>query len=157
MSEVKRIRSLLKEIYYGPAWHGPAIKELLKGVTAKEALARPVKGFHSIWELVLHLTTWTEVAVKRARGEKVSQITSEKDWPSDVDRTEKGWKKTLKNLDFHQRKLLQTLEKTKDARLSEKVKKSGSRLDTLLYGAINHEMYHAGQIGVLKKIIFKKK
>ena len=152
MSEVKRIISLLKEIYYGPAWHGPAIKELLKGVTAKKALAKPVKGFHSIWEVVLHLTTWTEVAEKRVKGKKVPQVTPEKDWPSYVDRTERAWKKTLENLDFHQKKLLQSLEKTKDARLSEKVQRSGSRLDTLLYGTINHEMYHAGQVGVLKKL-----
>jgi len=152
MSEVKRIISLLKEIYYGPAWHGPAIKDLLKGVTAKKALVKPVKGSHSIWELVLHLTTWTEVAEKRVKGEKVPQVTSEKDWPSNADRTEKGWKKALKNLDFHQKKLLQSLEKTKDAKLSEKIQKSGSRLDTLLYGTINHEMYHAGQVGVLKKL-----
>ena len=150
MSEVKRIISLLKEVYYGPALHGPATKELLKGVTAKKALAKPVKGFHSIWELVLHLTTWTEVTLKRVKGEKVQQVTSEKDWPSNADRSEKGWKKALATLDFHQKKLLQTLEKTKDARLSEKVQRSGSRLDTLLYGTINHGMYHAGQIGVLK-------
>ena len=156
MSEVKKIGSKLKEIYYGPAWHGPAIKELLKGVTAKKALAKPVKGVHSIWELVLHLTTWTEVAEKRVKGEKVQQVTSEKDWPSNADRTEKRWKKALENLDFHQKKLLQSLEKTKDARLSEKVQRSGSRLDTLLYGTINHEMYHAGQIGVLKKLIENK-
>lgn len=156
MSEVKRIISLLKEIYYGPAWHGPAIKELLKGVTAKKALAKPVKGFHSIWEVVLHLTTWTEVAEKRVKGEKVQQVTSEKDWPFYSNKTEKAWKKALENLDFHQKKLLQSLKKTKDAKLSEKVQRSGSRLDTLLYGTINHEMYHAGQIGVLKKLMQNK-
>jgi len=156
MSEVKRIISLLKEIYYGEAWHGPALKELLKDVTAEQAKEKPIQGFHSIWELVLHISTWTEVAEKRVKGEKVPQVTSEKDWPSNADRTEEGWKKALKNLDFHQKKLLQSLEKTKDARLSEKVKKSGSRLDTLLYGTINHEMYHAGQIGALKKLIGKK-
>lgn len=156
MNEVKKIRSKLEEIYFGPAWHGPAIKELLKGVTAKKALVKPVKGVHSIWELVLHLTTWTEVTVKRVRGEKVSQISSEKDWPAYADGTEKGWKKTLQTLDLQQKKLLQYLAKTKDSRLPEKVKKSGSRLDTLLYGTINHEMYHAGQIGVLKKLIENK-
>jgi len=156
MSEVQKIRSKLKEIYYGPAWHGPAIKELLKGVNAKTALVKPRKGVHSIWEVVLHLTTWSEVAVKRVKGEKVPQVSSEKDWPDYADGTEKGWKITLQRLDSHQKKLLQLLEKTKDGRLSEKVQKSGSRLDRLLYGTINHEMYHAGQIGVLKKLISKK-
>src|SRR5574341_65692 len=156
MSEVQKIKHRLKEVYYGPAWHGPAIKGLLKGVKAKEALVKPVRGVHSIWELVLHLITWTEVPVKRAKGEKVSQVTSEKDWPSYIDGTEKGWKKALGELDFHQKKLLQALDKIKDERLPEKVKKSGSRLDTLLYGTINHEMYHAGQIGVLKKLIKNK-
>ncbi|MCI0530907.1 MAG: DinB family protein [candidate division Zixibacteria bacterium] len=156
MKEVKKIRSTLEEIYYGPAWHGPALKELLKGVSAKKALVKQAKGSHSIWELVLHLTTWTEVAEKRVKGEKVPQVSSAKDWPSDADRTEKGWKKTLQRLDSHQKKLFQYLAKTKDSRLSEKVQKSGSRLDTLLYGTINHEMYHAGQIGALKKMIGEK-
>ena len=152
MSEVKKIISLLKEAYYGEAWHGPALKELLKDVTAKKALAKPVKGSHSIWELVLHLLTWTEVAWRRLSGETVSSVSPEKDWPSQADRTEGAWKKALENLDFHQQKLLQILDKTDEAKLSENVPGAGYRFDTLLYGTVNHGLYHSGQMAVLKKI-----
>lgn len=151
MSEVNRITSLLKEIYYGEAWHGPALKELLKDVTAEHALEKPIKGFHSIWELVLHLSTWTEVAWRRLNGEERIQVSPERDWPSYKDRNEDSWKKALENLDSYQQKLLQVLEKTEEAKLSENVPGTDFRFDTLLYGTVNHDLYHAGQIAILKK------
>ena len=101
MSEVKRIISLLKEAYYGEAWHGPAVKELLKGVTAEKAASKPVPGFHSIWELVLHISTWTEVAGRRLNGEAVTHVPQEKDWPPVTDKSESSWKKALENLEAY--------------------------------------------------------
>jgi hypothetical protein len=55
MSEIHRIADQLKRSLEGEAWHGPALRELLSGVTAKQAAARPLAGAHSIWEIVLHI------------------------------------------------------------------------------------------------------
>ena len=58
MPEVNRIRDQLRRAFEGQAWHGPAVMELLDGVTAKQAATRPVVAVHTMWELVLHIGAW---------------------------------------------------------------------------------------------------
>ena len=52
----------------GPMWHGPALAEVLEGVTAERAAARPIPGAHTIWEIVLHIIAWAEIARARLKG-----------------------------------------------------------------------------------------
>lgn len=65
----------------GPLWHGSELGEILAGVTHDQASARPIAGAHSIWELVAHVTAWTEIARARLRGERTAEATPEEDWP----------------------------------------------------------------------------
>ena len=69
MSELDRIVNQLCHAWKGGAWHGPSLKEALDGITFMQAQEKPISGAHSIWELVLHLTTWTNVARRRFQGE----------------------------------------------------------------------------------------
>ena len=73
MRETERIADQLKRAHEGGAWHGPAIDELLRGVTAGQAAARPFEGAHSIWELVAHAEAW-ERAILRRLGCDPAQI-----------------------------------------------------------------------------------
>ena len=70
MSEIARLADQVRRAFEGDAWHGDSIKELLAGVTAATAAARPIKNAHSIWELVLHIAAWDEIgrASCRERG-----------------------------------------------------------------------------------------
>ena len=68
MREVERIADQLKRAHEGGAWHGPAIDELLKGVTAEQAAARPFEDAHSIWELVAHVEAWEHAILRRLVG-----------------------------------------------------------------------------------------
>ena len=56
--ETEKIVNQLHRAFVGEAWHGPAVLEILKGVSAEQALARPLDGGHSIWELALHIEAW---------------------------------------------------------------------------------------------------
>ena len=69
-SEAARIADQLRRAFYGGAWHGPALLELLEDVDAATAAAKPLSEVHSIWELVLHIAVWDDAALRRLDGEK---------------------------------------------------------------------------------------
>ena len=102
MSETKRIADQLHRAYHGGAWHGPALRELLAGVTAKQAAARPVRGAHTIWELVLHITAWKRAVFLRMQGRALSLSPAE-NFPPMPQASAVNWKQTLAALQAAQR------------------------------------------------------
>jgi hypothetical protein len=68
IEENVRIADQLKRAFEGDAWHGPAVLEVLQGVTARAAASKPIPGAHSIWELVLHIAAWDGVIRRRMEG-----------------------------------------------------------------------------------------
>ncbi|MBI3696187.1 MAG: DinB family protein, partial [Acidobacteria bacterium] len=94
MSEIQRIEDQLKRALQGEAWHGPSILELLAGVTATQAGAKPLPGAHSIWEIVLHITAWVDAARRRVEGEE-AKLSAEQDWPPVRETTERAWEAAL--------------------------------------------------------------
>jgi uncharacterized damage-inducible protein DinB len=152
MSEVSRILDQLHRAYTGPAWHGPALGEILSDVTAEMAARRPLPDAHTIWELVVHLTVWMDVPMVRLRGKEIPVLPPEEDWPAVPESSEAAWKRALEGLAEAQRNLEAEVRKLTDERLSEKV--LGDRpysIYTLLHGVVQHNLYHAGQISMLKK------
>src|SRR5216110_3613059 len=92
MSEIERILDQLKRAYEGGAWHGPSIKEILHGVTAKQAHARPLANAHTIYELVRHIAVWQDVGRRRLTGDRAQiEISSPEDWPPPDDTSEAAW------------------------------------------------------------------
>src|SRR5512140_1940815 len=76
----ERIAEQHRRAYHGEAWHGPAVFELLDGVTAAKAAERPVADAHTIWELVLHLASWETIVRSRLVGSPI-EATPALDWP----------------------------------------------------------------------------
>src|SRR5438445_748955 len=68
MSETARLADQIRRAFEGDAWHGDSIKELLTGVTAETAAAKPIKDAHSIWELALHIAAWDDAVLRRIGG-----------------------------------------------------------------------------------------
>ncbi|MCI0532086.1 MAG: DinB family protein, partial [candidate division Zixibacteria bacterium] len=151
-SEVRRITQQFKAAYTGPAWHGPSVKQVLKGVTAVQAAARPVKEAHSIWEIALHVAGWQKVVARRAKGEKIRQP-DEGDWPTVGVANASNWKRTLQNLDKSYRNLHKTISGLSDADLTKRVRGIKNYRYIILHGVIQHNLYHAGQIMLLKKAL----
>jgi hypothetical protein len=99
MREVDRIIDQLKRSVDGGAWHGPALLELLEGVTATQAAARPPSGAHTIWEIVHHCTVWMGQISLRLHGNTEKDLPPDKDWPphpSSVD--DQSWQATISRL-----------------------------------------------------------
>jgi uncharacterized damage-inducible protein DinB len=150
MAERDRIVDQMKRSREGDAWHGPAVREVLEGITWEKAVAKPIPAAHSIFEIVLHMTAWEDIVRRRLLGESVSPTPNE-DWPPVTDPGKAAWDRALKALEAGNMRLRKTAAGIDDALLdSPPVAKASSRY-ILLHGIIQHSLYHAGQIAVLKK------
>ena len=150
VTEIARIQDQLRRAFEGPAWHGPSLHELLSNVPASKAAARPIEGAHSIWELVLHIIAWERVVVRRLAGETIDKLSPAEDWPAINDTGERAWSEAQAQLQAAHQELHEAIGKFPEARLGDKV--SGKYpYYGLLHGVIQHNLYHAGQIAILKK------
>jgi uncharacterized damage-inducible protein DinB len=150
MSELANIIDELRRIHDGDAWHGASLKELLSGVTAEQAAARPVAGAHSVWEIVRHVAGWENVFRLRLEGRAVAEP-EEGDFPPAEDVSEAAWAEALRRLDDSHERLLRTVAGLDDSALAEKVAGEDYSTRSLLEGLVRHHVYHAGQIALLKK------
>jgi uncharacterized damage-inducible protein DinB len=149
-TEAVCIADQLRRAFDGSAWHGPALLELLADVDAVTAAAKPLPGVHSIWELVLHIAVWDSVAGRRLGGEKL-QPTGVRNFPRVAKLTEAAWRKAVAHLKRTHDALVKNVAALPDSRLCDRV--PGKRYDFyfMLHGVMQHELYHAGQIAILKK------
>jgi uncharacterized damage-inducible protein DinB len=151
VTEIERISNQLRCAFEGNAWHGPAVKEVLKGVTAKQAAKKPIPKAHSIWELVLHIAVWENAVKKWVGGDPSFKVSDDENWQKLKDKSEAAWKKALKNLEKGHEELRQTISRLSDADLDKVLKQPKPTVYDLLHGTIQHDLYHAGQIAILKK------
>ena len=151
MNEVEHLVDQHRRALEGEAWHGPALRDVLKGVTAKRADARPIEDAHSIWELVLHIEAWDRAVLARLAGEPID-LSDEEDWPPIRDKSAAAWKRTVRSMEATHAKLNKAIAGLTVARLGESFVPGQKRyVYHLVHGVIQHEIYHAGQIAVLKK------
>jgi uncharacterized damage-inducible protein DinB len=153
MREAERIAKQLKRAHEGHAWHGPSLKELLGGVTAAQAAARPVEGAHSIWELVLHVEAWERVALRRLGGDPAQIFNTAEDWSGVDAGDEDGWRDALRRLAETSVALREAIPRLEDAQLDEPIYPQMSSRYVTLHGVVQHTLYHAGQIALLKKAL----
>ena len=134
---------------------------MLADVTAERAAARSVVGAHRIWEIVLHLTAWHGAVRRRLEGEP-AQLPAEGDWPQVTETTEERWSEALLALEQSYQELRRTIAGLSDAQLSDYIygtlgtepdppTGAGVSVYVTLHGVIQHDLYHAGQIAILKK------
>jgi uncharacterized damage-inducible protein DinB len=149
-SESALIADQLRRAFEGDAWHGPALLELLDNVNAATAAAKPLADVHSIWELVLHIAAWDGATCCRLAGE-VCQPEGTDNFPVVPKPTEAAWRKAVAESKRAHDVLVKTVAGLPESRLRERV--PGKKYDFyhLLHGVAQHELYHAGQIAILKK------
>lgn len=152
MTETHRINSQLKRAYQGEAWHGPSLRELLADVSHTQAARKPIPTAHSIWELVQHIIAWEEVVRRRLAGEVVTDIPDAVNFPVSNDATEAAWQATLQALAASNQALRDSIKQCDEARLEQIVPGMGYTNYFMLHGVIQHALYHAGQIALLKKL-----
>lgn len=152
MSETARIAEQIRRGYQGEAWHGPSLRELLEGVTAGKAAAHPIAGAHSIWELVLHVTAWEKYVRRRMSGERIVDVAEVDDWPPVTDASDAAWRAALHELERSNHELVEAVKAFPDSRLGEKPAGKGHTFYVDLHGIVQHDLYHAGQVALLKKM-----
>ena len=150
-SQSQSLADQLERSFRGGAWHGPAVAETLAGIDAVTAAARPLPAAHSIWEIVHHLTVWTEVPRRRIDGEALQNLPANRDWPPVADTSPAAWQAAQAALEAAHKALHQRILDLSDAQLDEPVVGSDPTVRGMLFGVLQHNAYHAGQIALLCK------
>lgn len=153
MSETSRLADQIRRAFEGEAWHGDSVLELLSGVIAAQAAGKPIPNAHSIWELVLHIAAWDGAVLHRTAGASVT-LSDDENFPSVKDTSEAAWEKTKEAVKQTHDDLVKAVAVFPDSRLNEQVPGKTESYYNFYYmfsGIVQHELYHAGQIALLKK------
>jgi len=150
VDSAKLVLALLDEAYEKKTWHGPNLKQSIKGITAKQAAWRPGPGRHNIWEVTLHAAYWKYAVRRRMEGGKRGSFVLR--GSNFFARPEKGklkeaaWSADKKLLEREHRAMHVTVAKVlRTAR--------AAKLLPQLYGVAFHDIYHAGQIRLLRRLM----
>lgn len=150
-TELERLETQIKLAFAGPAWHGPSVREALEGVSPEGAQAHPVAGAHGIWELVLHLAGTYRLVLRRLAGED-AQLTPEEDWPEVPAATEAAWRDAVRSLEELNARVRSAVLGFDPGRLDEPLCANVAYTAyTQFIGITQHDLYHAGQIAMLRK------
>lgn len=150
MDSAKLALALLEEGYQKKTWHGPNLKQSIKGVTAKQAAWRPAPGRHNIWEVMLHAAYWKYAVRRRIEGGKRGSFVLKGSnffaRPEKGEGNEAAWSADKKLLEHEHRALLATVAKLLRTPRATKFLPQ-------LYGLAYHDVYHAGQIRLLRRLM----
>ena len=150
MREIERITDQLKRAFEGEAWHGPSVLEIIESISSQQAAARPFDGIHSIWEIVLHIAAWERAVLRRLNGDR-AQLPTEEDWPLVAATTDEAWEQTRQALKQGHDDLQSTIAVLDESRLDQPIIEGLASVYVTLHGIVQHDLYHAGQIAILKK------
>lgn len=157
MTEIHRILDQFRRAYNGDAWHGDPVLKTLEGITAKQAFLHPISEAHSIWEILLHITAWEGEVLRRLKT-RIMRMPEEGDWCIVEDSSAVAWEAALERFRMTHLALDNAIEQLAEEHLEdilgtsrERELGSGVSLYVLLHGIIQHSLYHAGQIALLKK------
>jgi len=149
MDKNELLLRMLAEGFTRPAWHGPNLRQSLKGVRAKHAAWRPAQGRHNIWELALHSAYWKHAVRRKIEGGKrgtfVLKGSNFFTRPDKRGATEAAWRADLALLENEHRALEQSVRRVLKTNPPRKLLR-------MLYGIAFHDVYHAGQIRLLRRL-----
>ncbi len=143
---------ILEQGYQLKTWHGPNLRQSLRGVPAKMAAWRPGVGRHNIWEIAVHAAYWKYTARRRLLGEKrgVFALKGSNFFPRPEEFSEKAWRADLALLEAEHRKLRVAVAEVLGVKM-------GQAQERLIFGVAFHDVYHAGQIRLLRRLYADKK
>ncbi len=145
------------QAYDKTAWHGTNLRGSLRGVKLPELLWKPGKGRHNIWETALHCAYWKYIVWRIITGAKKGAFPRKpSDWPKlPVEPSAELWKEDLALLDCWHQTLRREIAQFPPAKLNSKPTNSKVSFIQTIYGISSHDLYHAGQIQLLKRLVRK--
>ena len=159
MSLRETLKHRLNDAWQGTPWYGDSSNKILAGITAADAARQVAPGTHTIWEIALHMTAWTEAVAGRARGMGAREP-ERGDWPKPQGTSTEAWTAVLADLAAARNQLLTDVDAAHEEDLQLHVKNHSppfadtgiSRANTVV-GLIEHDAYHLGQIALLKRAL----
>ncbi len=153
--QIRLLLEVFDQAYSAPSWHGTPLKGTIRGLSARQALWRPGAKRHCIWDLVLHTAYWKCMVRRRLlRDPDIAFPRDGANWPALPERPNAaGWQRD-RNLLAEQHALLRkAIAALKPADLNRRGWRSRWRVKAEIYGIASHDLYHAGQIQILKRLL----
>ena len=146
--------ALIDQAYNRQSWHGTNLRGSLRGVTAEESAWRPAPGRHNIWEEVVHAAYWKYVVRRRLTGDRRGSFALDgSNWFARQDSPDaRGWKQDIALLDAEHRALREVVANLSEASLKPARGRKRNKTAWLVSGIAAHDLYHAGQIQLLKRL-----
>ncbi len=156
--EIQQLLSMIDQAYDHRSWHGTNLRGSIRGLSAKQAARRPRPERHNIWELVVHAAYWKYTALRRFSGARRGSFPLKgSNW---FDRWEglddRAWRKDIALLERTHRDLRAAVDQLTPADLAKTPRGSTVSRFALLSGVAAHDLYHAGQIQLLKRLFQDK-
>ncbi|MBP1601979.1 MAG: hypothetical protein H6Q06_2130 [Acidobacteria bacterium] len=154
-STIGLLHHLVDQAYSRPAWHGPNLRNSLRGITAAQASWRPAAGRHNIWEIMLHAAYWKYVGCRRLRGGDVAPFPRKgSNWFASPEVADaKAWRQDLKLLDLMHREFCAAVKEVRERDLNRHARGSKQSNLEIIMGVATHDLYHAGQIRILRRLL----
>jgi hypothetical protein len=154
-AEIRHLLGMLDEAYSRAAWHGPNLRGSLRGIAAREAAWRPGKRRHNIWEIVVHAAYWKYAVRRRLLGDKRGSFAVQgSNWfVRPADRSELAWGADVSLLGEEHIRLKVAVAAFPPEHLDRIARGSKTTARRLIAGIAFHDVYHAGQIQLIKKLM----
>ena len=145
---------LLEEAYGKTAWHGPNLKGAIRGIDFAEAALRHAPDRHNIWEIVVHTAYWKYAVRRRLTGAKRGSFALKgSDWfERPEQKTKAAWRQDLALLEEEHRLLCEAVGNLSPSKFHKPALSQKKSAADLIIGAAYHDVYHAGQIRLLRRM-----
>jgi len=152
-SQIFYYSNRFKEIYNGSPWYGETVDAKLSDVSDDNAFQQPISGVHSVGEIVSHMIYWRKALIAKLEGGTFkTSMESPDNWKNIKELKTSGWKNLKSSFDESQHTITSLLEKQSDDFLKTEYSQ-GISMESLIQGIIDHDIYHLGQIGLVKKMV----
>lgn len=156
MTDPNQLALQVRQAVTGPMWHGPSINEALEGLTYVAANSRPIGSAHSIWELALHIASWADIARTRLGDRILPDPPRSRDWPPVPAPSPSAWRQAVEQIGSSYDALANHIEFFTPEALAKTVPGRDYTVETMVRGVIEHGVYHAGQVAILRKALVRR-
>ncbi len=150
MNDIDFLVGQIRVTFDGDSWHGPSLMKTLEGVDYEQAKARPLSDRHTIWELVGHINSWMDATSWAVENRRIYDAKNIVNWPP-MGRTAEEWSQSVERLQPTVNRLIKSFDGWRDDEADEMPEGAKYSYRFLLNGVIQHNVYHAGQIAILKR------
>jgi uncharacterized damage-inducible protein DinB len=152
---IRLLLQVLEQAFTAKGWQGATLSQAVRGLSPRQALWRPGPGRHNIWELVLHTAYWKHVVRQRVSGSdgEARFPRSPRNYPDlPARRDGAAWQADVALMKREHALMLSDVRRLSSARLAARIGKSRWAVAEQIHGIAAHDLYHTGQIQLLRAL-----